>query len=299
MSCKSMFPLLWWGMERGRELLPPVLLPYFCFLLWLLEMEVSDSRQTVWWLCHTYSIQVLLPFLWWNMALNITTEVFVLLYLGTAAAAPEIFSLHLLFVWMGTCRGWRIGSTDAGEGAVWWGSLEGPDGDSPCAERSLPPAECWALLLPPFLSSMNICLAGLLPCSSSCGRQTSPRAGTSLQPPPCPLLPAASLAEAAWSPGCCSTAPGLVCSLPMPLPHCTRAVPSPRAAELPRRAKLLPAAECHLLLPNCSQNSFLPGVPWSGESKSCSEQAGFSVDGEETQQFLLGSRVCDAGGLQD
>jgi len=74
-------------------------------------------------------------------------------------------------------------------------------------------------------------------------------------------------------------------------------VRSPRTAAVPTRAKLLAAGECHLLLSNFSQNHFLPGVPWSGNPKAVQSRAMFSVDGEETLQFLLESSVCCAGGL--
>lgn len=89
----------------------------------------------------------------------------------------------------------------------------------------------------------------------------------------CCVLRVASLEEAAVKPGMLlNTTEDLFAPSPFPLPHWTQTVRSPRTAAVPTRAKLLAAGECHLLLPNFSQNSFLPGVPWSGKSKSCSEQ---------------------------
>lgn len=90
----------------------------------------------------------------------------------------------------------------------------------------------------------------------------------------CCLLRAASLEEPAVKPGMLlNTTEDLFAPSPIPVPRWTQTVRSPRTAVMPTRAKLLAAGECHLLLPNFSQSSFLPRVLWSGESKSCSEQS--------------------------
>lgn len=142
-------------------------------------------------------------FLWCKMTLNVTIEIFLLLYLGTAAVGPEIFHMQPLFLQMGTCRCWRIGSTDAGKRDVWWWQ-------SMCREIPhlvLSPAP----LLPPcLLCSINIWLAGLLPWQWQLCQADRLSANLTLLAHPCShlpvlccLLPAASLEEAAWSLGCC------------------------------------------------------------------------------------------------
>lgn len=224
------------------------------------------------------------------MTLNVTIEVFVLLYLGTAAAAvPEILHLQPSFLWMGTCRAWRAGSTDDGEvmcaGALWKGLM--------VTERSSQLEPSPAPLLP---SCINICPAGLFPSLCQlcqlCQALTANPAATS--------VPSAPAGRGSLQPGMLLNTTR-TCLLPLcsPFPHPTPTVRGAGTAAVPTRAELLTAAECHLLLPSSSQNSFLPGVPCTGESKSCSEQAVLSVEKGETQQFLLGSRVCGAGRLQD
>lgn len=187
-------------------------------------------------------------------------------------------------------------------GALWKALL----GTVPSAERSLTPGgepcSSPAFLL---LCCIHIWLQGCFPRSAAGpGWQLSRRGWKHSTPDPelaqpCrPLCVLCQLARGSLEPGVLlNTTQDLSAPSPLPLPHWTRTVRSPRTAVVPTRAKLLTAGECHLLLPSFSQNSFLPGVPWSGESKSCSEQAMFNVDGEEAQQFLLESRACDAGGL--